>query len=548
MDINTLHATMISGIPIWIICLGALLCLLIDAIWPRKMTQVVFGVGIITLFISLISAFGQWENPNLAFCHNYQFFQNLGFIGETAVKKGFICTQAQMPQVFESMQAANLLVMDQLSLFLVVVISLIGILSLFNSLGYLRIHKAFTSEYSSLMLFSIVGMVVFFASDHLIVNFIGLETMSLAIYALVGSHKKSWKSSEAAVKYFVLGGVASAVLLYGIALFYGGYGDFRLSLINVQVVNQDLAPLQTIGLTMLLVGILFKLAIVPFHFWAPDVYQGAPSPVTGFMATAVKTAAFGFLLRIFKVFELYNLPKIQELLLVLVVLTLLVGNLVAIQQTDIKRMLAYSSVSHAGFLLLGLLVGFEDGVYKYQNVEVVLFYLFAYFLMTIGAFTVLSFMANKTDEATSYSDLAGFGKSHPLLAAVLSLFLLSMMGLPGTVGFTAKYNVISLAVKNHFYGLAIFAVIMSVVSAFYYLRPISVMFFQGKARKEIIHEMPWTLFSSTTFCALAVLFFGFNPDTFIKLSHVTAYEYMDKLESADVYKVEENESISMTIK
>lgn len=500
-----------TGTPIWILCAGAILCLLIDALWPKKMTTVVYTVGILTLGTSLATTAAQWQSPKL-----------LG-------------TQ-------------DLLVMDLMSLFILGIILVIGILTLFNALGYVKLNQTLTSEFCSLLLFSIVGMVFLFCSQNLILNFIGLETMSLAIYVLVGSHKKNLKSNEAALKYFVMGSVASAILLYGIALYYGAFKTMDLNALAQVVPTPSLAYLPRIALSLILLGILFKLAVVPFHFWAPDVYEGAPSPVTGFMATAVKVAAFGFGLRVFLKLGVLELPHIETLLAVVVIATFIVANVVAILQEDVKRMLAYSSISHAGFILFGVLAGFQDGRYNPATADTVLFYLLGYFLMTLGAFAILSLFTKDRSEATGYSDLRGLGKKHPLLAGLFTLFMISMIGIPGTAGFVAKYGVIALAVQNNHLALAVLAVAMTVVSAYYYLRPSVVMFFtdnfdqwvgmpgsqnklaanlRGDApAKPVISQFPFTVSIAVTLCAFLTVYIGVNPDVFVTLSQIAASTFV----------------------
>lgn len=484
-DINNLLAIFHNGTVIWILCLGALACLLIDSIWPKKMASLVYSVGISTLVAALVAAARQWINP------------------EAFIKQ-------------------DLLVFDMLTLFVLMLILVIGILTLFNALCYMRVNQVLTSEFCSLVLFTIIGMIFLFASDHLLVNFIGLETMSLSIYVLVGSHKKNLKSNEAAIKYFIMGGIASAILLFGIALFYGGFQTMQLSTLALLETSPSLDYLRQLAIALILVGIFFKMAVVPFHFWAPDVYEGAPAPVTGFMATAVKVAVLGFALRLFMALDIFAEPQVKMVLTVIVIATLIVGNVVAVLQEDVKRMLAYSSISHAGFLLFGLLVSFEGDKFVAANASSVLFYLLGYLFMTLGAFAILSLLTREKSEASNYADLVGLGQKHPILAGLFTLFMLSMVGMPGTVGFAAKYGVISLAVQNGHIPLAILAVIASVISAFYYLRPSVIMFFKTDNRPSVVNEIPFTATISITLCAFVVLYLGLCPDVFLKLAQIAA--------------------------
>lgn len=475
-----------SGLTIWVLALGSLLCLAIDSIWPKKITSVVYTLGILTLLTTMCTAWVQWQNPEL-------------------------------------LMNQDLLVIDLHSLFFIFLVCTVGVLTLFNALGYIKIHKTLTAEFCSLVLFSILGMIFFFSSDHLLVNFIGLETMSLSIYVLVGSHRKSFKSNEAAIKYFVMGGVASAVFLYGMALFYGAFRTLKISELAIMLSTPGLEYLPKIALGMLLSGIFFKLAVFPFHFWAPDVYEGSPSPVTGFMATGVKIATFGFAIRLFISLNILNMPEIQTLMTPIVVGTFIVGNLLAIVQDDVKRMLAYSSISHAGFLLFGILAGFQNGQYSVYAANTVLFYLLGYLAMTLGAFAILSLLVKEKSEATSYSDLRGLGQKHPLIAGLFTVFMFAMIGMPGTVGFAAKYSIISLAVSNDHMALAILAVVMSIISAFYYLRPSVEMFFSApNSNTPILKDIPFTSSISITLCLFLTIYLGLNPDTFIKLSQIAA--------------------------
>lgn len=486
-NIENLLAIFHTGMTIWILCLGALLCMTVDAILPKKSGALVYTLSFATLFATLWAGWSQWQNPELI-----------------------------KPQ--------NFLVIDTLTLFFLFITVLAGLITLCNSFSYIRMNASLTAEYCSLILFSIMGMVLFFATDHLIVSFIGLETFSLAIYVLVGSHKKNLKSGEAAMKYFVTSSVASAILLYGIAIFYGAFGTLRLSELTHLLAAPELSYLPKIALSLLLTGIFFKMAIVPFHFWAPDVYEGAPAPITGFMATAVKAAAFGFALRMFVNLNVLDLVQVPQLMTVLVLLTFIVGNFLAIVQKNIKRMLAYSSISHAGFLLFGILAGFKDGKYVAENADVILFYLVAYLLMTLGAFAILSLLTKQKTEATDFDDLRGLGQSHPILAGIFTLFMLSLVGMPGTIGFIAKFNVLSLAIKNSHTPLALAAVVVSVLSVYYYLKPSVIMFFNDETT-PLVREIPWVLTVSVTFCAFLVVYLGIHPDAFIKLSQIAAAKF-----------------------
>lgn len=419
--------------------------------------------------------------------------------------------------------AQDLFLADKLTQFFVVVVLFVALVSLLNAYAYLKARGSgkgiLPGAIVTLILFSAVGMIFLFASDHLIVNFIGLEIMSLAIYVLVGSNRKDVRSNEAAMKYFVMGSAASALLLYGIALLYGSYGSFQLSELAKISSIPTAVYLPRIGVALVLAGVLFKLAIAPFHFWVPDVYEGAPSPITGFMATGVKVAAFALLIRV--LITLHSIPdtSISLVLTVCTVLTLLAGNLGAIVQDNVKRMLAYSSIAHAGYLLLGLAVGFKEGAFDPQVSQAVLFYLVGYSFMTLGAFAVLSVMVQDKKEATQFTDLNGMGYTNPWLAAAFSLFMISLLGIPGTVGFAGKYAVFSYAVKTGHLGLAVFGILTSLVSAYYYLRPLVVMYFRGEGGRKI-GALPLPALASLVFCAAAVIYLGLFPSDYLKMAEL----------------------------
>ena len=483
MELIYLKSLLQAGLPVWILTGGSLVCLLVDALFPKKGMKAIYALGAAVLVAALYAGFRQW----LA---QVSYTQDL-FLG------------------------------DGLTQFFVILVLFVGLMSLLNAYSYLKIRGngkgVLPGAVVTLLLFSLIGMIFLFASDHLIVNFIGLEIMSLAIYILVGSNRRDVRSNEAAMKYFVMGSVASSLLLYGIALLYGSYGSFQLSELAKMSSVPTAIFLPKIALALVLAGALFKLAIAPFHFWAPDVYEGAPTPITGFMATGVKVAAFALLIRV--LITLHPIPhnSIALLLTLCTVLTLLAGNLGAIVQDNVKRMLAYSSIAHAGYLLLGLVVGFHDGTFDPQVTQAVLFYLVGYSFMTLGAFAVLSGMVQDKKEATQFTDLTGLGFSRPWLAAAFSLFMISLLGIPGTVGFTAKYGIFSYAVNNGHIGLAVFGILTSLVSAYYYLRPLVVMYFRGESDKKV-GEIPLPLLASLTFCAVAVIYMGIFPMDYLKMA------------------------------
>jgi NADH-quinone oxidoreductase subunit N len=332
-------------------------------------------------------------------------------------------------------------------------------LTILSSTHYVRLAAIQEGEYYALILFATLGMMIMAAANDLLVFFLGLETMSVAVYVLTGMWRGSARSSEAAMKYFLMGAFATGFLLYGIALIYGATGSTNLNIIADYLLEQPTEwPLYLIGGGfLLLIGFAFKVGAVPFHFWVPDVYEGAPTPVTGFMSVAVKAAAFAAWVRILT-------HKLSPLdgdwvfpLWVLAVATMTLGNLLAIGQSSVKRMLAYSSIAHAGYLLIPIVAGEEWGGMP------LLFYVAAYAFMTFGAFAVLSSLAESDNPRESYRDFAGLGFKRPLLGFAMSLFMLSLAGFPPLGGFVGKFYVFRSAVLAGYVGLAIIGVLNSVL-------------------------------------------------------------------------------------
>jgi NADH-quinone oxidoreductase subunit N len=338
------------------------------------------------------------------------------------------------------------------------------------------------TEVFPLMLFSIGGMLLFASANDLVTMFVALEVLSLPLYLLCGlARRRRLLSQESALKYFMLGAFSSGFFVYGIALTYGFAGSMNFADISEAVSGRiGGQPLLLSGIGMMAVGMLFKVGAAPFHAWTPDVYQGAPTSVTAFMASCTKVAAFGALLRLFYVAFGAARWDWTPMIGIVAVLTMLVGCILAITQTDIKRMLAYSSISHAGFILVGFVglhsvTGFAGS--ELSSVQAVLFYLVTYGFMTLGAFAVVTVVRDGGGEATSISRWAGLGKESPVVAGVFAFFLLSMAGIPLTSGFSGKWAVFTSAVSGGAWPLVVVAVVLSAVAAFFYARVIVVMFF-----------------------------------------------------------------------
>ncbi len=367
-----------------------------------------------------------------------------------------------------------------------------------------------------LMLLSAAGGVIMAMADDLIVLFLGLETLSIAAYVLAAMHLKRIESQEAGLKYFVLGAFSSAFFLYGIAMTYGATGSTNLISIKAFLSENVLARdgLLLLGMVLMLVGLGFKVAAVPFHSWAPDVYSGSPTPAVAYMASGVKAAGFAALLRVFYLGLFEYQTDWQPVVYVLAVLSLLVGAVVAIVQTDVKRMLAYSSIAHAGFILVGVQVATQEGV------SAVLFYLAAYTFLVAGSFGVVALVDRKGDRAHDIDDYRGLGRSTPLLALAFTALLLAQAGVPFTSGFFAKFYVISSAVESRSYWLAIVAMLSAVIAAFLYLRIVVAMWMSGSEDEAEASgsrlPVPFAAGLALVVCVVVTLAVGIWPEEVVE--------------------------------
>lgn len=404
-------------------------------------------------------------------------------------------------------------VLDRFSLFFYLVLGLIGVLTILLSMGYLHNAAPDQGEYYSLVLFSVLGMMLMAAGGDLIVIFLGLETFSLALYTLAGFWKTELRSNESALKYLLLGAFASGFFLYGIALIYGATGTTVLRQITAFLADgHPPAPLFMIGGGLLLVGFGFKIASVPFHMWAPDVYEGAPTSVTAFMIAGTKAAAFAAFLRVF----LLALPALHMrwsvAIWVLAVLTMTLGNLVALVQSNIKRMLAYSSIAHAGYLLVALVAGGSSGVAG------ILFYLVAYALMNLGVFAVIIAVQDGERERLLLTDYAGLGWQHPVLAGCMAVFMFSLAGIPPTAGFMGKLYIFSAALAGDYPGLAVIGVLNSVVSVYFYLRVIVIMYMSEAASPRPLVAASGAAVLAVVVSVLGTLHLGLFPARLLDLA------------------------------
>ena len=342
---------------------------------------------------------------------------------------------------------------------------------LIYSRDYLRLRGLYRGEFYVLVLFATLGMMIMISASHFLTLYLGLELLSLCLYALVALQRDSRVASEAAMKYFVLGALASGLLLYGLSLLYGVTGSLEIARVAAAVAYAERGPVLVFGLVFVVAGLAFKLGVVPFHMWIPDVYQGAPTAVTLLVGSAPKFAAFAFLMRLL-VEGLGSLAtEWQPMLAVLATLSIALGNLAAIAQTNIKRMLAYSTITHMGFVLLGFLTAGEAGL------GAAFFYVVAYVLMSLGGFAMILLLSREGFEAEALEDFKGLNQRSPWYAFLMLLLMVSMAGVPPTLGFYAKLSVLQAALQAGYVGLVVFAVLMSVVGAFYYLRVVKLMYF-----------------------------------------------------------------------
>ena len=371
----------------------------------------------------------------------------------------------------------NMVVLDGFSIFVNALLLLTGLLGVALAYGYINRMGLERGEYYILMLFSISGMMLMAQAADLIVVFLALELLSLPLYVLSAFARTKVDSEEAGLKYFLLGAFSSGFVLYGIALVYGATGSTALSGIVAAASAGTSSLLLTIGAGLILVGLGFKVAAVPFHMWTPDVYQGAPTAVTAFMAAGAKIAGFAALLRVFSIAFSSISTDLTPVIWALSALTMIVGNLIAISQTDIKRMLAYSSIAHAGYILMAF-VPYGNPDVAPVSIAAGLFYLVAYAITNFGTWGVVIAMEQAEGKGLAISDYAGLGKKYPALAAAMTVFMLSLIGFPPTLGLVGKFYLFRAVLSGGYIGLAIIGVITSLISAYYYLRVVVTMYMQ----------------------------------------------------------------------
>jgi len=408
----------------------------------------------------------------------------------------------------------GMLASDPFARFFNLLFLVVAALTLLISIPYVHGSGMDHGEYYALLLFSTVGMMIMASSLDLMTIFLGLEALSISLYTLVGFLRQQVKSNEAALKYLLLGAFASGFVLYGIALTYGATGSTNLRRIAEALASGKVnSPiLLIIGAGLLIIGFGFKVASVPFHMWTPDVYEGAPTSVTAFMIAGTKAAAFAAFLRILMTALPALKPDWGQVLWVLAVLTMTVGNVIAIAQSNIKRMLAYSSIAHAGYILVALVAASKLGSGS------VLFYLAAYTFMNLGAFAVVIAMARRDGERVAIDEYAGLGLRYPFLGAAMALFMFSLAGIPPTGGFMGKFYIFSAAVQANYVGLAIIGVLNSVISVVYYLR-VTVVMYMGQGESEpVAGRLSPALGLAVLIAILGTLQLGLFPSRFFELA------------------------------
>lgn len=396
---------------------------------------------------------------------------------------GFLSVLIATVTVYPKTQAAAMLFskavrLDGVSVFATGLVCMAGVIVLILSMENLATRGRQYTEYVFLMMNAALGMVVVAWSNDLIVTFIGIEVMSLCLYLIIAMSHEERLSKEAAFKYFVLGGLASAIFLYGVALMFGATGTTYIDEISSIAGDQiSQSKIFLFGILLAIIGLCFKVSIAPFHAWTPDVYEGAQTPVTAFMATAVKLVTFVVFMRLvvgdYLTQDLRG--RLLDVLQWLAVLTMVVGNIGAIMQEGLKRMLAYSSIAHSGYIMMGLIAAAVGGQ-SWLGATGVTYYVFAYTIMTLGAFAVVTVLEKHESHNILVDDLAGLSKTRPILSACLAIFMLSLAGIPPMVGFFGKFFLFSAAIKQGFFWMAVWAAINSVISVYYYLRPIVVMY------------------------------------------------------------------------
>ncbi|HKH97593.1 MAG TPA: NADH-quinone oxidoreductase subunit N [Candidatus Sulfotelmatobacter sp.] len=440
--------------------------------------------------------------------------KTLGLIAFVGTLAGMAATwyMAQSP----GLAFSGMVKVDSFAVFFHALVIAIAAIVILTSFEYMAVQKIRAGEYYALILFSIVGMGLMSSAVELVLIFIALEISSISTYILAGFRRQEASSAESSLKYFLLGSFATAFFLYGVALMFGATGSTNIDLIGQRLQAGPVQVLVYVAMALMFVGLGFKVAAAPFHIWTPDVYEGAPAPIVGFMSTAPKAAAFAVLLRV--VFAI-NAPGRFWLIWVAAALSMTLGNVGALVQTNVKRLLAYSSIAHAGYLLVAFAMTADNSA---SGISAAMFYTASYAAMNVGAFAVVSHFANAGERYVTLEDYEGLGRTSPLLAATLTIFLLSLIGIPMTGGFFAKFYVFSAAVKANLIWLTIVGVVNSAIGAYYYLR-IIVMMYMREARKAVpVTPIPFALGLALALSIVATLYLGILPNGLLQYAQHSA--------------------------
>jgi NADH-quinone oxidoreductase subunit N len=472
MDMSQLWADTLSVAPTAIVSLVGLLVLTLEAL-KNDTEDINFWITLVGFAAGLVAAFQQLGSSGTA------FFGMVTTGGYAAFFSAMFCVA--------------------------------GMLTVMLSKSYIKKEGIEHGEYYSIFLFAVVGMMLMAAAADLVILFLGLEIMSVSFYILAGFARRRVASNEAALKYFLLGAFATGFLLYGIALMYGASGTTNI----VSIVGRASMLLSSttflLGCGLLLIGFVFKIAAVPFHMWVPDVYEGSPTTVSAFMSTGGKAAAFAGLLLVFAPALVQVSEPLRQVMAVVAALSMVVGNVIAISQASIKRMLAYSSIAHAGYILTGVIAANSYGS------QGVLFYLVAYTLMNVGAFGVLSYLESAEGQNLAFDDYAGLSSRKPTIALLMAVFMFSLTGIPPFAGFFGKYYVFAGAVQAGYTWLAIIGVLMSVVSAYYYLRLVVLMYFKEESSATLEASSSGLGIAALVVSAVALIGFGIYPSAVVNV-------------------------------
>jgi NADH-quinone oxidoreductase subunit N len=438
----------------------------------------------------------------------------LGIIAIIGILAGLAATAFQTG--FYGNAFYNTIRVDTFSVFFHVVVLLIALVVSLTSLEYLEVQRIRSGEYYALVLFGTVGMMLMSAAVELVLIFIALEISSISTYILAGMRRRAAESAEASLKYFLLGSFATAFFLYGVALVFGATGTTNVYGIAQYLQGQS-SLLVYLAVGLMFVGLGFKVASAPFHVWTPDVYEGSPAPVVAFMSTGPKAAAFAVLLR---VLFATGAPGWFWMVWVSAALSMTLGNIGALVQQNVKRLLAYSSIAHAGYLLVAFAAAQQVGI------SAAIFYAASYAAMNVGAFAVISHFASTGEKYVTLDDYAGLGRRSPLLAAILTIFLLSLIGIPVTGGFFAKFYVFSAALQSHLVGLTIIGVINSAVAAYYYLRVIVYMYMRDERGDIPVARIPAGLGIGLAISLIATIYLGVLPGRVLDYAMQSAQDLM----------------------